>query len=374
MVRWLPVASRQPDDTLATIDVTSGTCAIVAWAHHVLGLNVTVRLITSDDIVKYRFGKDCSQVEVRVHLNKLEKDYTIPIIHPPATFTLLSRMSEHKFTLRADESDEVISCVRRGPLRGFARRMMISSHPASLAGEQKLPVRITSFAAAVACLVAQRSRVSHVAAYSLFDSAAVSVDFDPLELPPEIDKIIGSARLLFDDPKIEGKDVQELMDHFRGKSLTDLHLDDALLAHCNTWPANLDEPDRLRKAKRYQDKLVQLSAVILSCSRILDLQCCSELSLSESYSGLSATEFSHGLVRWDGKSMINLRACTFFELISELFEPDSSFFDIVSTSMPVLRSTHGWSILLPTLSNSLDPLMIGKSAATVYHLGAALAA
>ena len=371
MLLHLPQVTRDFDSPIVTVDATSGTCAIVAWAHSVLGLSVLVALVTDQNVQLVRFGDKPEQVCLRVHLEVDGGRYLRRKLPYPPIFTLLHRKTKQGFELRTVDFGEPISQTMRGPTRGFAKRVLL--WPLVLE-ESQFPLQLSVFGTAIAWLFAQHLKVSTVDFYQETSPPASGEELELLEIPIDLERVLASARLLFDDDRIDQASVEYLADLLRGKPFTELLLDHEVIARHLQWPSSMAETKRLRRARECQDKIMCLGLLIISWSQVLDLQHastkdeCAQVLLAEDTDLLQDQELARRLISWDGQSDIEVHSHFFFWVLRSFFDADQFLPNIAETMDTVaLVSNNGFSIFLPTLADNIDPSKIGKTAQKLHE-------
>ena len=130
-----------PEDYVLQINAGTGACAIVIWAHSILGLNVAVRCAgkSEEEVV---FG---SQASINLLLNVGQDHF-----HEESVALMSRRSGDKLFELISDEDNEYIQAAQRHPLRGYATNYMSKTIPRRAPGAENMFQELLHIATAFA--------------------------------------------------------------------------------------------------------------------------------------------------------------------------------------------------------------------------------
>jgi hypothetical protein len=112
-----PLVQSLPSDRLAYIETGQGVCALIVWAHHILGLRVLVQQFDEQagPRTDIRFGgSDEEQIVIDA---RTVADHQIR----EPSIALLDAKKEYLFTLNPDPDESLIDAVPRIPAMGYGK-------------------------------------------------------------------------------------------------------------------------------------------------------------------------------------------------------------------------------------------------------------
>lgn len=348
-LRMFPLVQNLPEDRMISINtsIPAGTCSLVVWAHHVLGLTVVVKRSSQ---VEKQFGDGVSHIIIALQDERLS--YTgniseLEIAQP--SITLLSVPEKETLITLKPEPDEVgIDAVFTQSAAGYGRKILESvcgsKEQNSLVHE--LTLLAIAFAAIISQLLSPKPRSSFA------DTSGDDLhEAENLKCTISEQDLMFAARFLFDDPKLDIKSIRCHILMFSRKAL-DRNLEmpatiSIILGQLNL-PSQKDQRatwDRMLETVRY------LSVVILAFASVRDLKDCAELPLCHSLQVLSRHDLIIQMNHWDGKSRVWIPEDTWFLVLVQLLVGDKATVDPESTC---LISRHGWSVYLSTFGDA-DP-------------------
>ena len=339
-----------------------GVCAMIVWAHHILGLNVLTNTYIDDpDSIENTgprqsvlFGKSSEPAQVILNL---EKRCSIPS-------AVLMAESETLFRFVPDIDEPVIDAIYKIPAHGFGKHMF----------------DIQNFKGAKESAIEQMVRIT--CAFVMILSRRLSgSNHPPGAFPMELDnspkanrwcsiseqQLIWIMRLTFDDVSIATTTVERDADIYSGKPL-DEHLEvprPVYVAYRATHGDGLDSKLLNHLWRGAVDRMRKLSVLILALSFVRNGAELSDFLLcnAENFSAIMEAHPLSRLVKdWDGKSRINVSANTWFHAVALLMGGHKANLDYSSMS---LLSSHGWSVFIGTYGTS-DPSLSDAGYITIY--------
>ena len=355
LLDMLPMVQTLPNDRFIHIqipvshDVQSGTCALIVWAHHVLGLTVFVILrggLDGSPTRNFRFGaSDLEQVLIEEVATDNE-----------ARLTILDSHKEHLLTIKPvpDGDDALIGSIERVPARGWGNtlfsdffRRIDEFRPDCLAIVSDMRIVTTAFAFLVAKhLFRDTGNRDHgkEARYSL----AYSVDEE---------RLLEASRFLFDSPHIRRGEVENFVAHYKSKALDGNLPWPPSFAAC--WEAYPQPADRAA-ILGYQwsalcDYTRRVAIFLIALAHVTNLEDCEDLMFARA--GLRNMK-AHSVVRqledWTGDTALYIKDKVWLQALAvPLISHQDHVLDLPWDRI-CLVSDKGWSAWISTLGNT-DP-------------------
>lgn len=224
LISMLPLVQHLPQDRMIVVEMTEGVCAIVVWAHLLLGLTVRVSFLRDNVPVSEHFGDGPEQLFVQARYDDREPYITL--------FSTSSSTKESLFTLKAEADGDRIDAAFKRPLRGFAKRLF-NKHTPHQKGREKVIEELTLIACSFAMCIVDHLHVatSSVALREGLSSAVLGAedfvddwnqpqpgdadysdqaserdsdeDTDPIMYKVSKERVLSAARMLFEDRRIK---------------------------------------------------------------------------------------------------------------------------------------------------------------------------
>ncbi len=213
----LPLVQHFPEERMLHIECGEGVCLIVVWAHHVLGLSVTVRTWWNDVCTEQSFGTQPAQIFVDA---RNVVDYKIRA--PSVTLLQVAdgETTDNIFRFEPDPDEPKIEALLKKPAKGYGKAVLGSSNLIG-AGQEAVLNDVAHVTCAIAILISRSLCVSMDGKFSQDDS---EYDYDSTSGHSE--------------QKSEGEGQEQAA-----------HGDD-LESHSGLIPVSVDE-DRLVEAGRF---------------------------------------------------------------------------------------------------------------------------
>ena len=129
LLSTLPSLQYFPEEHVLHISTGADACAVVIWAHTILGLNVAVHYAdkSKDEII---FGSPASiNLFVNVGLN---------LFHEESMTLVACKSGEKVIELESEEDKEYLDAAQLHPLRGYATNAMSKTIPRTAPGAEKV--------------------------------------------------------------------------------------------------------------------------------------------------------------------------------------------------------------------------------------------
>ncbi|KAL8836827.1 MAG: hypothetical protein Q9176_006060 [Flavoplaca citrina] len=339
-----------------------GVCAMIVWAHHILGLNVLINTYIDDpDSIETKgprqsvlFGKSVEPAQVILNL---EKRCSIPSV-------VLMAESETLFRFVPDIDEPVIDAIYKIPARGFGKHVFETLNFRE--GKESAIEQMVHITCAFVMILSRHLSGSNHPAGAF-----------PMELgnSPKANRwcsiseqqLIQIMRLTFDNAGIDTTTVEEYAVIYSGKPL-DEHLEiqrPVYIAYRATHGDGLDDKSLKFLWRGAVDHMRKLSVLILALSFVRNSAELNDFLLCNAQNFTTIME-AHPLLRfvkdWDGKSRINVSANTWFHAVALLMGGHKANLDYGSMS---LLSSHGWSVFISTYGTS-DPSFTDAGYITIY--------
>ncbi|MCJ1385390.1 hypothetical protein MMC17_008513 [Xylographa soralifera] len=223
-----PMIQSLPADRLVCIQVPmssdegSATCALVVWAHHVLGLTVLVKLMKqgeTENNLDVRFGHDGPE-QVIIEQVGPENEPTI---------TLLDSAGEHLLTVKLEPHEDIrlIGSSRKIPARGWGNALILESvnwdvsKTVKQAMVEDMHIVATAFAQVIAQhLVKDQSGRCQDPTCSPEETARLR---QPIVHHVYQERLLEASRLFFNSPRLSKSSVDQYAASYALKAL-DLNL------------------------------------------------------------------------------------------------------------------------------------------------------
>lgn len=363
-LRMLPAVQSLYQQRTMVINCSKGdgVCAMIVWAHYILGLNVLINTYIDDpDSIEgtgprqgVLFGKSFGQAQVIVNL---QKRCSIPSV-------VLMAESETLFRFVPDIDEPVIDAIHKIPARGFGKHLLETLYLKN--GKESAIEQMVHITCAFVMILSRHLSGSN------HPTGAFPMELDN---SPKANRwcsvseqqLIQIMRLTFDNGCIDTTTVEDHAVIYSGKPF-DERLEiprPVLIAYQETHGDGLDSQLLKFLWRAAVDRMRKLSVLILALSFVRN---CAELSdfLLCNAQNFSTTMEAHPLPRfvkdWDGKSRINVSANTWFHAVALLMGGHKANLDYGSMS---LLSSHGWSVFIGTYGTS-DPSLTDAGYITIY--------
>ena len=339
-----------------------GVCALIVWAHHILGLNVLTNTYIDDpDSIEdtgprqsVLFGKSFEPAQVILNLEKRSNVLSV----------ILMAESETLFHFVPDIDEPVIDAIHKIPARGFGKHLLETLYFKK--GKESAVEQMKHITCAFAMILSRHLSGSN------YPTGAF-----PIELNNSLKTNCGCSlseqqltqvmRLVFDDECIAITTVEENAVIYSGKRF-DEHLEiprPVVIAYQETHGDGLHSELAKFLWRNAVDRMRKLSVLILALSFVRNCAKLSEFLLCNAQNFEKIMEI-HPLPRffkdWDGKSRINVSANTWFHAVALLMGGHKANLDYGSMS---LLSSHGWSVFISTYGIS-DPSLTDAGYITIH--------
>lgn len=339
-----------------------GVCAMIVWAHHILGLNVLTNTYIDDpDSIEgtrprqsVLFGKSFEPAQVILNLEK--KTIILSVI--------LMAESETLFHFVPDVDEPVIDAIHKIPARGFGKHLLQTLYFKE--GKESAVEQLKHITCAFSMILSRHLSGSNyptgVFPMELYNSPTIKRGCWPSE-----QQLIQIMRLIFDDECLATTTLEENAVIYSGKPF-DEHLEiprPVAIAYQKTHGDGLDSGLTKFLWRNAVDRMRKLSVLILAlsfvrnCAKLNDFLLCNAQNFENI---MEAHPLSRFVKDWDGKSRINVSANTWFHAVALLMGGHKANLDYGSMS---LLSSHGWSVFIGTYGTS-DPSLTDAGYITIH--------
>lgn len=371
----LPLAQTLPRDREVVVDGSTGTCVLVVWAHHVLGLDVVVRIPKRDapgqglrDYDDIYFGNPPATVTIRVPQSSDEEG--------PRVILLESSSREILFSILQDPDEEqVITSSAKRLARGSAMRVLEADWQARTKREDKMDIQEGCLHDMMLVCVALAFRASQyiykmlwidesltagengveddVADLNLTDSEGHAPDWHHFQIPET--KLFEAARFLFDLKNISQAELTVYIQAHRMIKTSEIPEPSTYAAvrqQCRIDPANW---------RYYLRTISRMSLLVLTFAHVADLSDAEGLLINRDIPvlNLEDTYLEDKIWRWDGKKCLRIRSDTWFRTYLALAADKPPKQGPRGDRVASLVSSRGWSAYLPTFGTP-DPCDVGE--------------
>lgn len=398
LIDMLPLVQHFPEDRIIEIENGDGVCFLIAWAHLVLGLCVTV--IRTSHISGTRsyqepktFGSGSPQVIIRVGVVRRISSVFSTNVKP--SITLLAAAADGKneklFRLEPDPDESQLEAVFRRPAKGYGKgrfEMLWDHEDGRESFLEEMSLITSGYAFALSknlykatsrqrCSVespqgtsaSESSENENSANHDVSKSRATPYAYGafPLfraahdtnegrDIPYKIDTypLLNAAQFLFNDRKLSKQSISQYATRYSCVNLNHLPRSSEriyIILNCA-----FGSESAKGKWCKLASAVRELSTLLLAFAHVRDLKSCEDLLLSDDICGdIAIQEISlvrDNLTQWDGRQPVFVTEFQWFDTLAALMLHN---FDLdYGGSQPSLQSDRGWSIYLSTLSNT-DP-------------------
>jgi hypothetical protein len=360
MFSWV---QRWPENHLIAVEIGSGVCVLVVWAHHVLGLTVLVKVHRHDAIDEVHFGTSPEVLVIDYYRHGTN-----------TTVTLLSKSDvtaeSERLTIKAGPDEDEITANSRAPIKGFAKTtidklapypgargkilhemasvtaaftILISKHLSIIAGGNNFLPRTPSDGSSHESREAEYTgEIPDINDWKNFEDTAIDI--------PERN-LLGVIGILFDGQKLDMNRVNEYVNFYAMKRLSWIQ-EPPKGIH-----AIIQEWDDEFSWRSLRSAALVLSMLALAFAHVLEFDDFSQLPFSLSLGVFYNSSLWDRLYLWDGLAAIRVPENVWFEVIARGMIGQTGGGDIRSAC---LVSENGWSVFLNTFGDP-DPGFIGKS-------------
>lgn len=200
LMTTLPLVQHLPEDRYITIRSPRGACSMVAWAHILLGLEVSVEIDDQKGLRTVQFPPNQQGVE---HIFiKMPDSHSNKYAYDPS-ITLLSAVEHHELLrLKAENDEEAIDATIRRPARGIVTHL-VSKYTPSRDGRDRVIEEVGNISCGLAlCVIQHLYRVG-------FTSYSTVPGTDKWRSQPHAvdhECLFNAARVLYD---IREEDISE---------------------------------------------------------------------------------------------------------------------------------------------------------------------
>jgi hypothetical protein len=352
-----PLVQRFPEEHEMLVDMgPDGLCALIVWAVHILALRVLVKLDVDDNYREISFGEGLPQVIINT--KRLEPRRSLD----PAV-TKLSKDGE-KLTLMPVDDESPISARGKTSAKGFGRKFL-SSYMHLVKNKEGTMTELILMAVSFAYNISE----GIVSEYIQGKRQCVVIDktpppstrqmFDDICCLKNKESILIAARIFFDTPIVEDS------------------VDDRCRLHKNDPLGCLKKPpreislalDRMHGSENQRVKdfvwdnireaLIISALLVLAFAHIRDLDSYEDIEsfilcdTRDLKGAITRLDLFQALKNWKGGSQAHISAETWFKILEFLIsgEDPKQEFDRAS-----LISDSGWSIIVETYDDQLDPI------------------
>ena len=377
-VMMFPMVQTLPEDREILIQTDQGVCALVVWAHHILGLNVLVKQSSVSPQHGSSFGSETPNLIIDVYP-------TTDALRMPSITLLEVSNQEPLFTIKMDHDEHRIDAISKQPAKGYGRRCLEASwrefadsseeRSGQEAGIQEMVLISTAFAMNLSRHICKnpRTELTNFSAAIDLDNGGDAREDSGSDSDSQSEdnmnmwstyplRIIDAARLLFNDRKLSMHSVMAYAKLFDGEPLYSIPPTRGIcsIAEQNGYSTTLWQKTLLDPARK-------LSILTLAFSQIADLDSSAGLLLNHSLNVLldaDFRQFSERVKTWDGKFAIPTPEDVWFQVIALLMVGHKDTVNDSFLSKTSLLSDRGWTVFLSTIGDS-DPTYIS---AFHFHL------
>jgi hypothetical protein len=363
---------RFEEERRVTVTNEIGSITLIVWAHHILGMNVSVIGNVSRPIL---FGNSRKPPQVTIEWTQPNSDYAGELFYPSSTeiegpeIHLLDRDMQIVVRCIPDESDRTdISGEDRHPLLGWGRTYLRRLLNTSLLTTDQDPIyeEVIYLVTALAINVSQRldrdmessKRQRPIITTGDFSdvSSVQTIGRPPLKI--EFWRVMDAAAVIFNGFELDESRIESYVNYLLETKLTR----DTCPTTFNPFLRRVKSDDiEVGPAERLMDQVKYLARVVLIFSNVTNVKSCAQIPLRMTDDiGILAPQM--GLLF---TSANNIRATvraseTFHALATFLSDRRFNYKDDVSglagqeSRFLFLYSDFGWSILLDTMGHK-DP-------------------
>ncbi|KAF8859957.1 hypothetical protein BDZ45DRAFT_741811 [Acephala macrosclerotiorum] len=350
LISMLPLVQHFPEDRYIVIKTAKVACSIVVRASLLLGLDVLVRIYPDDKVKEVRFDSMPEQVLIEIGL-EYENSPRADMKSPEITLLSSSTMEE-LFKLKSDVDEDMLSATLKRPARGFAKRILVTAVTHSeWSGRISQEMKLVSIAVAICiakklCITIETQcypevrgerfrRGSDTSHFRASVSSTSEQYTTPLPYHIQHHRILGAARILFNDEKLQLKLVEEEMNFEEENDLEDI-----------LWMP-------------LRNMALQTSVLILAFAHITDMDSAADLQYRCAkplicFNNLSSIK---ALRLWDGETQIPIRENVWLQIMALFMTGQSDVVDDLQGTS--LLSNYGWSLFVNTFgasdSSYIDP-------------------
>ena len=357
LLDMFPMVQTLPKDRLIHIQipvgerVSSGTSALVVWAHHVLDLTVLVRS---------RGHHQKSARDIRFGGPGLEQVFIEEVAQDDeAVITLLDAQREHLITIKPPPEDEnvLIGCVRRAPAKGWGNTLFsvfLESCPAFRPNYQAIIEDMQLVTCSFAFIAA-----SHLIKYLKPGDQETNEGDRTITMAYDVNKrhLLQASRFLFDNPRITQGAIDKFVELYSSKVLDEQLAQPPSLAA--TLRRDLSATSRESLLMDDWNKLCvyarKVAVFLIALAHVENLEDCEDLVFpSVEVDGM----FEHTLVRqlddWNGNDPLFVRDESWMQAFAEPMLNHRSDVWSLPWDKICLITDGGWSAWISTFGD-MDP-------------------
>jgi hypothetical protein len=343
-----PLIQSLPSDRLAYIKTGQGVCALVVWAHHILGLRVLVQQFDKQigHCTDIRFGGP-NEEQIVIDPRGIVDDQ----IREPS-IVLLDAKQECLFTLKPDPDESLIDAVHTIPALGYGKAVLQKVAHDYL-GKIAVIEELQSFTTALAGIMGNHLVMDREL---ILDDDSIDDDSSGINCPVEPQRVMEAATFIFGNTRIDEGQASLYRGIYSSQPLTpEMTPPPAIQAAMRSQVTG--EGAEIWQNLLYYAK--HLAILILAFAHVQDLSCCADLSLCRAIELLKQTDLSWSLHLWDGKGMLRIKEDAWFHTFILLLVGHRA--ENLDRDSIALISDRGWSIYLSTLGKTVpDPTFTGQ--------------
>jgi len=385
LVYMLPLTQSLPENRLIHIEAAKPDfiCPVIAWAHHIGSLTVTV----INEVEPYKgvttFGEGPAEVVISIKPAKGFADTT--------SITLLESTSTSQkdpiITFASDPDEFKVEAVRRRFVQSYGNaafaRLLADIPAGGDALLEEMAFITTSLAITVSRYLTKQPDVSlsdpSVERQEQSNAVSVTAGYDTLgselqtslsrpgshdkrgklecsDTPGDSDirkhptrlisdqSILRAARFIFGTKNLEIKALRGYIDEYGGCSWVSLlRKPPRRIETVLTQSAGLPDMEFRDVWKDLLEAARHLAVLIMALAHVEDLETCAELPISFDLKLLANHPLSQNILRWNGETLISIDEMTWFNVMAFLLMGRDH-----QRPTACLLSDHGWTIFLNT--------------------------
>lgn len=336
-----------PEDRIIYIEGRAGVITIVVWAHCVLGLTASVH-VPQGNTVHFGVGNPNIIIDMRGYGNQqiclLEAVDSRGTVDPSKGLILAVPSESESLPIEAD---------LKYPVKGYGTRI-IKPHLTSNGARFELAHVVTSIASCISqgleTVASETNRKLHIPlprrSRKLPDALSTS----------DVDKLLTTARVLFDGVDIDENTHREYTSSFVGQALDELPIPPAV-----RQMYTIITPEIVNEMWLNLLITVKQLALLLLGLNTLDLSLCEQWPLG-SIESLQHSTMSQRLEDWDGKKPVQIDHDGWYDLLGRMMLGGKS----IGPGESCLISNWGWSLYMSSFGD-LDPVRVSPGLLTVKN-------
>jgi len=398
LISMLPLTQHFPDDRTIVIQAPRGVCSIVAWAHILLGLSVSVRLDADSDgkekFIRFptnRAGIENVLIDARKHFQHEDSGEEPGFVKRAyvlgeETITLLSTATKEEiFRLSKDLDDNKIDATFKRPAKGLGSSLLdIATPPRE--GRERVMEEIKYISCAFALCI---SNFLHVArtlppaitqspsrpllekiqtSFSIHpendmhDAMSSPVDEGLLSYPVDRKRVFDAAKFLFDvrEHELPTRQIEDYESLYTKRCLYGIKDPPSCIRPIFTeWLEGL-QSDGGTWWVQLRDEAILISILILAFAHVVDLDTCGDMPLCGRGHLQKQSSLNFSVSVWDGQDQLLITNHVWLEIIKLMMFGHTR--NANSLSDVSLLSNRGWSVYVNTFGDEglTDPIYLGK--------------